>query len=1182
MARKKKAPNQGNDSMRAVSRKLWNVIRPHDWHGLLVEISPEYQWTMVNNHTITGCCPYHDDKTPSFTLHFNKRIGKCFGSCGKLVVDIVAMVAKLRHASYDETLIFLIARFSLSESMGKELDGLSEFTRLQEVKKAIAIAMNGVMTEYIRDKPEHLEYCRPAIVYLNEIRGLPIDVLPLLPIGIFPKPVHLRRHIPDASMHEEVLEYLKGYDNAAHYGAICYHYNDSPNTISRFKLVRMNMELLQGKGQDSFKMVNKDYGKGLFLTHSPVLVKDKYTSQVGLFGVYHYRHLIGSNCTDMYVSEGEMDVLSVMAAQLTLGVTDFMIFGTGGKGGTELGFMRDYGIINAYLVPDHPAKNGDSWALSVLHTDSNFTKKGDQTPLKFKVFIWPPEVTGMDLDEAVRQTGYDQLRHMMTTYRDRFFLDAMPWTTQKAFAEIDSHLHKFDQKIEEIDPAEAGAEIELENLQTARKELIKEKVVTWQGYFHSPAIQNTYLNKAMERYELRQEELENVASRRHNMGTVEGVAAYIMESLKEYLTPAYYTLTDRGINLHVWSIRNSELVNLPKTLDALMETMALIIGQPFTVWADKLLGDNEIYLSDCGDGSPTSLFRRKRNNLMNLFMLGLEMHYKELRNITNLIPLSQGIHYYDLPLDLQRERVVYFINGNHIFKGKFKEVDELVWERQDRVVDKNVYFRNLTFPKQWSSVTDTAMLEAANGLDLKSVFHKLVDILDGWLFEDHEFARLYLAAWIMSLPTMRATGQVNITLLTGDTSSGKSTFSRELVGRKYDSAIAAVLEPTLYNFASSAASMYHEADGSSLLFIVDEAEDSKEHNTRTDQQLKELTRLMYMIPHGGTSVKRSSPSQEVTEFVLRMPVLLSAIQIVNDPTFQNRTIIIKTKREDGRMDPIDYIKERYTDEDLHQLRQQVTICMLPHMMTIIQKKKDVHNRLKECIRGKIKVSNRIIDGVLSAMVILDMLEFNIEDLFLSMLLRNKSHYEAVYGSNTRCREMEVALFWEGIPYMIDDELRGYISPRQLILNDEYDELNGARCGVYVLKDEEQIVFYWPELRHKISKGLHSFAGLSEKDLKERAERHDMTVKAMTAEEVDYIRSTLQLHDMKSSMDISVVPMEYLVYHAQKPGRYNSDGLDDIGKPKGRAGQVEQPLELTNSEGQGVFVLDDLGDNIDAV
>lgn len=58
-----------------------------------------------------GCCPFHNEKTPSFYVSPSKGIFKCFG-CGE-AGDVVAFLKKHEHFTYPEALLYLAKKYNI-------------------------------------------------------------------------------------------------------------------------------------------------------------------------------------------------------------------------------------------------------------------------------------------------------------------------------------------------------------------------------------------------------------------------------------------------------------------------------------------------------------------------------------------------------------------------------------------------------------------------------------------------------------------------------------------------------------------------------------------------------------------------------------------------------------------------------------------------------------------------------------------------------------------------------------------------------------------------------------------------------------------------------------------------------------------------------------------------------------
>ena len=65
-----------------------------------------------------GNCPFHNEKTPSFTVSPSKGIYKCFG-CGK-GGNAIKFIMEIEHYSYPDALKFIAKKYQI-EIVEKEL-----------------------------------------------------------------------------------------------------------------------------------------------------------------------------------------------------------------------------------------------------------------------------------------------------------------------------------------------------------------------------------------------------------------------------------------------------------------------------------------------------------------------------------------------------------------------------------------------------------------------------------------------------------------------------------------------------------------------------------------------------------------------------------------------------------------------------------------------------------------------------------------------------------------------------------------------------------------------------------------------------------------------------------------------------------------------------------------------------
>jgi len=84
----------------------------------IVEVIQEFVPLKKRGVNYLGLCPFHNEKTPSFTVSPSKEIFKCFG-CGK-VGNAVNFIMEHEHLSYPEALKYLAGKYHI-EVVEKEL-----------------------------------------------------------------------------------------------------------------------------------------------------------------------------------------------------------------------------------------------------------------------------------------------------------------------------------------------------------------------------------------------------------------------------------------------------------------------------------------------------------------------------------------------------------------------------------------------------------------------------------------------------------------------------------------------------------------------------------------------------------------------------------------------------------------------------------------------------------------------------------------------------------------------------------------------------------------------------------------------------------------------------------------------------------------------------------------------------
>lgn len=1152
--RKKKKQEPQGPTLEDIKR-MWKVKPPQEWLGLLEEIAPQQEWAMKGHTQITAKCPYHNDDTPSFMLSFDKGMGKCFGaSCGKFVTDIINLIAKLRNCNYTEALTFVSNRFNLKESGSVKQTELTKYSMVQEAKKQAAVGMQDILTRVWRDNPEHLQYCRPALDYLVNVRQIPPDVMHLLPIGVFAKPVHLKEYV-DEELHSEFDEYFGKYFKDVYYGNLVFHYNDSPGSISRFKFRQKNCDLVSKlKNYKDFENLSFQEKSNLFSKSSTLYLDDPYAEIGGVFGLFTYQHLVASQDTNAYLTEGEFDVLAVMAHQFLSGQIDFMIFGSGGKAYTDVQFLRELGIRTIWLVPDHPTKDGDGWAQSVLQTKNNFSAAPGQTPLQFKVFQWPVGLTGFDLDEAVKSQGYEIMARYLATDRNSNFLNAMTWIETEVSRQLDETISKFKKQKEEIqasDKTDSEKNVAIVNLSEQEKTKKHDLVLWGYNYINDPAKQVTYINKYASDYGVDISENRKVNNSGYDMSTTDGVAEKIKSALEEYISFGYYVERSGGVCVYGWSKSGQNAIEIQTKESEMFKNLSIQLGQETLDWLDSLLRENSIYLEDtAGDGSLNDA-RVKRRNAKDLLNKAFERSLAGLRNFNQLRSVTQGIHYIDLPKENRVKNQMYMVNGNNIFRGTFTDKQQLEWEKLETTVDGSILFETLSSANQWSCIEDVSDLYDANKVDIPKVFEQVRTALNGWVFHHHDTMAELLAAQIMAVPIMSAVGNVNIVFMTGEKESGKTSLLEGLLGG--GNSLAAddtgyrILEPVKTAGDATNAAIYQSLDGSSQLLVMDEAESQKQQKTNREQALDNFIRTIYGMPQGMVFVNRGGKGKDdLKQYRLKFPIWFAAIATPPDTVFLSRTLIIKTVKQPNKFTSADaHMDKHFTQEQLRELRKQITMGLLPHIPEITVRIKTLRNELQAIAKDEVDVSNRFLETVLTPLVVYEMAGGDPKKLYEDVVRKNKAQLENIHSSETQSDLMDACLFNKNIKIMSSENMTEFVSARQLLVSMDFTTLNNSESGVYVMDTQNWLVFVWRQAKYTVLQRT-SYQNYGESTLKDIAQKSNHIVEEVSDTMHAQIVNELNLPDVKSPGEYTVLSAEYLTPTGKlskmtaRPGDENRD------------------------------------------
>ncbi|MCI0404672.1 MAG: DNA primase [candidate division Zixibacteria bacterium] len=141
----------------------------------LVDLVSEYLTLKKKGKNFLGLCPFHQEKTPSFSVSPEKGVYHCFG-CGK-GGDVFNFVMEVEHLSFPETLRYLARKANITLPEKRDKKELDYYERLY---LAVSTAQ-----EYFRESLMDEKTAAEGWAYLNR-RGVIREMIDTFQIGYAP------------------------------------------------------------------------------------------------------------------------------------------------------------------------------------------------------------------------------------------------------------------------------------------------------------------------------------------------------------------------------------------------------------------------------------------------------------------------------------------------------------------------------------------------------------------------------------------------------------------------------------------------------------------------------------------------------------------------------------------------------------------------------------------------------------------------------------------------------------------------------------------------------------------------------------------------------------------------------------------------------------------------------------
>lgn len=334
-----------------------------------------------------ACCPFHNEKTPSFSVSPAKGIFKCFG-CGK-AGNSVTFVMEQEHMSYVEAIKYLGRKYGIDVQDVQENE--------EQVQKRLFSESLGVVNEFARDF-----YCKKlweseegqaiGLSYFRE-RGFSDSTIRKFELGYAPDERRAFTHIAQK----------KGFKNEHLIGVgLTIKREETGELFDRFyERVMFPWRSISGKviafGGRILKK-EKNLAKYVNSPESEIFVKNR-----SLYGIYEAKAAI-SRFQKCYLVEGYTDVISFHQA----GVENVVA-----SGGTSL-TTGQIALIKRFSNRITVLYDGDSAGIKAsLRGIDMLLEEG----MEVKVALFPD---GEDPDSYARKHTADELRSFLDNSEEDF------------------------------------------------------------------------------------------------------------------------------------------------------------------------------------------------------------------------------------------------------------------------------------------------------------------------------------------------------------------------------------------------------------------------------------------------------------------------------------------------------------------------------------------------------------------------------------------------------------------------------------------------------------------------------------------------------------------------------------------------------------------------------------------
>jgi hypothetical protein len=1026
----------------AVIKSVWGQIDIQDWMHILRGAHSSNRWSFAGRR-ISGICPFHNDRDPSFVIDFEKRYAKCYSpDCGVFFWDPVRFYQELQptQSSYISALGELKDRFNISLPV-KTIREIGKRWKHREMKRLLYKLTNGELCDVatVKGNPE-LTYGQNTVKYLD-MREVP-KVYHFLPIGILPPELRLKDLVDQhcaadglskketQDLWDSIKEYLAFAGKDVRWvGSLLFFTGDSPQDPCKVKIRRI-----------------PNYTNGMFMAGDKKDVaflpddQEEHNGIFGLFGTDLYKPFFASrDVKSFYFVEGEFDALNIMARQFDTGRVGFFCFSGGGGAVGSVDMMANYGFETGYVIGDKDA-GGEGFIKEVLKSTLR---------VAIRAFNWPdtldmPNQDTVDPDEAVLQYGLEVVEEEFC--KEANYSLPYRWSARRAS--------------EEMSGVPEGDIRQLTNI-----------AARWGRYVRDKSEQQAYLQEICKAFNVNAGLILNemIAGDDNEEAFIERIRLvlegrlHVLHSVKEGNSQV----------LRVFDRQTNAIYDLPLMEDKrIAATIELMVRKDLYLWVREEVGEPGFLDTYDEMSSGTDMFYMKYSAII------MQSVSKAVTRLSSCLPCHANVRYLGAGMHCVIEEegtpneatVLYLVNGMDLYKGTFKDGGRLVWAKLPGPSDGDVvvFAQGNTRPKtHFPQITSEVDLNQTVNVTLADLYEELRQVINiGWDFKHHKVTVDLLTALMMQVYVANCLPRQPVVMLTSEQSGGKSSFLGGLLGRVTNPRIN-VVQPSLFMDNYTAAGVRQSMNYSSVCLCLDEFED-KGGNDRKSLAVRGVLLLLRGLANAEGSTILGSASGRHQEFSFHAPVFVAGIRGLTDPADISRFIIVEMDKKSARKTPETMLMDNFGEKKLKRIQQLLPIVLFQHAQKIREALVEISEEYKDGGGLEYGMISRNREHYYGALAIMRVCGRDYKKFIHDYFRANRSNLERMAQSSMSNDLFNEVLYSPTIRVPDVNDARDR-TINDIVSGDNPESLNFSNSGCYYDKPTNWLLIHWGTARQTVLK-----------------------------------------------------------------------------------------------------------------